>query len=377
MREKDVYLVLNAIREIGPVTTARIREKLGDRFPKLFELAEQELMTVHGVGPAVSQSIRHWQKQFDLQRELHRLEQYDVQFIDQQDQRYPGQLKHLPDPPLGLYWKGSELVTKPSIAIVGSRRMTPYGQSVARTLAGDLARMGWVVISGMARGIDTAAHWGALDAGGKTLAVLGHGLEQVYPPENGELRKRILEQGGVLSEFPFGRRPDKQTFPMRNRLVSGLADAVIIVETDIRGGSMITAQFAAEQGKTVFAVPGRVDQQESRGCHALIRDGAVLLTSVEDVLSELNVLAPLSPCFSTGMTSGNTAHENDGGIGLSGDAALLWPRFANGETWGLDELAQETSWSIARLQTTLLILELGSRIRKMQDFRYCAVSNRF
>jgi DNA processing protein len=376
MRERDVYLILNAISKIGPITTAKIRNGLGERFPLLFEFSDQELISSCGISPTVCQSIRTWQKQFNLQRELDKLERYGAQFIDQQDSRYPNALRHLPDPPLGLYWIGSELVTSPSVAIVGTRHMTSYGQSVASSLARDFARMGWVVISGMARGIDTAAHWGALDAGGKTIAVLGHGIEQVYPPENGELRGRIIEQGGLLSEFPFGRRPDKQTFPMRNRLVSGLSDAVIVVETDCRGGSMITAQFAAEQGKSVFAVPGRIDQKESRGCHALIRDGAILLTSVEDVLNELNILYPLSNSLSMDTTGDPRARDHHEDAGLSGDAAHLWPLFANGRTWMLDELAMETSWSVARLQTALLMLELNDKVRKAPDFRYAAITRR-
>ena len=199
-------------------------------------------------------------------------------FITPRDVGYPRLLKEIHDPPIGLYRKGVYDFAQPCVAIVGSRRTTLYGQSVAKKLAADLARLGFCIVSGLARGIDTAAHEGALSVGGKTAAVLGCGIDIVYPPENLALYRRIEAEGAILSEFPFGRRADRQSFPMRNRVVAGIAEAVVVVETDVSGGSMITARFAGEQGRLIFAVPGRIDQNTSAGCHQLIRDGATLLT---------------------------------------------------------------------------------------------------
>ena len=194
-----------------------------------------------------------------------------------------------------LHRKGGYLFEQPCIAVVGSRRTTLYGQSVAKKLGSDLARLGFCVVSGLARGIDTAAHEGALSVGGKTAAVLGCGIDIVYPPENLDLYRRIVETGAVLSEFPFGRKADKQTFPMRNRVVAGISEAVVVVESDVQGGAMITARFAGEQGRLIYAVPGRIDQPTSHGCHQLIRDGATLFTGIDDILNELNYLDGLRP----------------------------------------------------------------------------------
>lgn len=375
MREKEVYQVLNALREIGPVTTARMKEALGARFVQVFELPDRELLSIKGVGPVALHSLRHWRDQFDLEREVARMEKSGARFIYQGDQEYPDSLRQLPDAPLGIYWKGCAFQDSPAVAIIGTRDSTGYGNRVARELAVELARHGVAVISGLARGIDTAAHWGAVDAGGETFAVLGHGIEQVYPGENRELRDRILDRGAVISEFPFGRRPDRQTFPMRNRLVSGLADAVVVVETDIRGGSMITAGFAADQGKTVFAVPGNLGQKNSRGCHALIRDGAILLSSVQDILEDLG-------CIGGFHLPDQTTPALFGGEGLAparktsrkplpqGDSAELLRQWRPGNRMTLDHWVKQNGWGIPRLQSALLVLELQGYVRKTADGPY-------
>lgn len=376
MREKEVYQILNALKEIGPVTTARMKNALGERFVRLFELPDRELLAIKGVGPAVLHSLRHWRDQFDLEREAIRMEKYGVRFIDQNDEDYPAALRQLPDAPLGLYWKGRLLQEAPTVAIIGTRDSSGYGNRVARELAMELSRNGVMVISGLARGIDTAAHWGAVDADGATLAVLGHGIEQVYPHENRELRDRILEDGAVVSEFPLGRRPDRQTFPMRNRLVSGLADAVVVVETDIRGGSMITAGFAADQGKTVFAVPGNLHEKNSRGCHALIRDGAILLSSVQDVLEDIGCIGGFHLPDSSTIGISGAAVSPGGKQNMSrkplppGDSAELLGQWRPGNRMTLDCWVKQNGWPISRLQAALLILELQGYVRKAADGYY-------
>lgn len=377
--EKELYLILNALRDLGPVTVARIREALGAEFSQILDWTEKqlwELQGIYGVGPAVIQSLCEWRTQFDWQKEYARMERLGVQFIACCDPQYPKALTNLQDAPLGLYWRGNMPGDTCSVAIIGTRDSTSYGDRVARALAQELVRNGIVVISGLARGIDTAAHWGAVESGGMTLAVLGHGIDQLYPAENRDLRDRILENGAVVSEFPLGRRPDRRAFPMRNRLVSGLADAVVIVETDLRGGSMITANFAGEQGKPVFAVPGNLGQKNSRGCHALIREGVTLLTSVDDILEQLNTLGSF-------QLSDSDSHELiqvdqvaassqaiDWGMDLGEDGQFLFSQWRQGARWTLDQWVEKCGWPAARLQSALLVLELQGVVRKAADGSY-------
>ncbi|MES1166931.1 MAG: DNA-processing protein DprA, partial [Pseudomonadota bacterium] len=281
MTEQQAFLVLNALPNIGPITLNRLLEELGGDPREVFTAGVHRLSAVKGVGPVISATIAGWREHFDLAREEARMAQANVAFITTRDPAYPKLLKEIHDPPIGLYRRGGYEFAEPCIAIVGSRRTTLYGQSVAKRLGADLARLGFCVVSGLARGIDTAAHEGALEAGGKTAAVLGTGIDLIYPPENLGLYRRLEETGAILSEFPFGRRADKQSFAMRNRIVAGICEAVVVVESDVSGGAMITARFAGEQGRQLFAVPGRIDQNSSAGCHQPIRDGATLLTGVD------------------------------------------------------------------------------------------------
>jgi DNA processing protein len=233
---------------------------------------------------------------------------------------------------------------------------------VARKLGTELAERGFCVVSGLARGIDTAAHEGALSVGGKTAAVLGNGIDIVYPPENLDLYRRIAEKGAVLSEFPFGRRADRQSFAMRNRIVSGISEAVVVVESDVDGGAMITARFAGEHGKLIFAVPGRIDQPSSRGCHQLIRDGATLLTGVEDLLSELNYLDGLRPAP---VPAGKTDAAMTGGLGEA--EQRVFECFRGGSILNIDTLVGLTQMPAHELGATLMLLELKRLVVKRID----------
>src|SRR5882672_2258452 len=295
LTERQAFMILNDLPNIGPITLNRLLEEFGGDPREILAANRRRLESVRGVGPETSEALVNWRTHFDLAREEERLAKAGATFITARDEGYPKLLKEIHDPPIGLYRKGGYLFDQPCIAVVGSRRTTLYGQSVAKKLGAQLAQLGFCVVSGLARGIDTAAHEGALSVGGKTAAVLGCGIDIVYPPENLELYRRIAETGAVLSEFPFGRKADKQTFPMRNRVVSGISEGVVVVESDVSGGAMITARFAGEQGRLIFAVPGRIDQATSAGCHQLIRDGATLLTGVDDILNELNYLDGLRP----------------------------------------------------------------------------------
>jgi len=282
--------------------------------------------------------------------------------VTTRDEGYPKLLREIHDPPIGLYRKGGYDFAHPGVAIVGSRRATLYGQTIAKKLGVELAERGFCIVSGLARGIDTAAHEGALSVGGKTAAVLGTGLDIIYPPENLDLYRRIAEKGAVLSEFPFGRRADRQSFAMRNRIVSGICEAVVVVESDVDGGAMITARFAGEHGKLIFAVPGRIDQPSSRGCHQLIRDGATLLTGVDDLLSELNYLDGLRPApVSTGKADATMVG------GLSEVEQRVLECFRGGSILNIDTLVGLTQLPAHELGATLMLLELKRLVVKRVD----------
>ena len=361
--ERQAFLILNALPNIGPITLNRLLAELGGDPRLIFTAGRRRLEAVKGVGPVISATLGDWTQHFDLAREETRMAQSQVDFIVGSDEAYPKLLREISDPPIALYRKGRYDFSQPCIAIVGSRRTTLYGMATAKKIGAELARLGFCVVSGLARGIDTAAHEGALSVGGKTAAVLGNGLDIVYPPENLSLYRQIEEHGAVLSEFPLGRRADRQSFAMRNRIVAGMCEATVVIESDVDGGAMITARFAGEQGRLLFAVPGRIDQPSSAGCHQLIRDGATLLTSVDDLLSELNYLDGLRPApisEKPGTPEGTPAN-------LTMDEARVFACFAGGAQLTPDALAELTGLAAAPLSAVLMMLELKRAIAKRAD----------
>jgi DNA processing protein len=372
LTEQQAFLVLNALPNIGPVTLNRLLAELGGD-PRLVLATEaRRLEAVKGVGPVISATVTRWREHFDLAREEERMARAGVGFITGRDPGYPPLLKEINDPPIGLYRRGGYAFNHPCVAIVGSRRTTLYGQATAKRLGAELAQRGFCVVSGLARGIDTAAHEGALEAGGRTAAVLGTGIDLVYPPENLALYRRIEEQGVILSEFPLGRRADKQSFAMRNRIVAGSCAAIIVVESDVSGGAMITARFAGEQGRLIFAVPGRIDQATSAGCHQLIRDGATLLTSVEDVLAELDYLDGLRPA---------PIPEKPGANGVATGLADLTPGergilgcFSGGGILGPDQIVAQSGLATAEVSAGLMMLELKRHVVRRADGTYEATA---
>jgi DNA processing protein len=363
--ERQAFMIMNDLPNIGPITLNRLLQEFGGDPRDILTADKRRLESVRGVGPETSAALLNWRMHFDLAREEERLTQAGAVFITAQDEGYPKMLKEIHDPPIGLYRKGSYLFGQPCIAIVGSRRTTLYGQSVAKKLGAELAQMGFCVVSGLARGIDTAAHEGALSVGGKTVAVLGCGLDIVYPPENLGLYRRIAETGAVLSEFPFGRKADKQTFPMRNRVVSGISEGVVVVESDVSGGAMITARFAGEQGRLIFAVPGRIDQATSAGCHQLIRDGATLLTGVDDILNELNYLDGLRPKAIAAAGAPSVLEQLL--PQLEENERRVYDCFKGGSMLGIDALAVATGLGAAEISAALMMLELKKLVSKRAD----------
>ena len=364
LTERQALLVLNALPNIGPITLNRLLEELGGDPRAVLTAGSRQLEAVRGVGPTISATVGAWREHFDLAREEERMAKSGADFITTRDAGYPKLLKEIHDPPIGLYRKGRYEFGHPCVAIVGSRRTTLYGQATAKKFAAELARLGFCIVSGLARGIDTAAHEGALSVGGKTVAVLGTGIDIIYPPENLDLYRKLETEGAVLSEFPFGRRADRQSFAMRNRIVAGMSDAVIVIESDVDGGAMITARFAGEQGRLIFAVPGRIDQNTSAGCHQLIRDGATLMTSVDDLLSELSYLDGLRPSPIAEKPAEAAAGRP---ANLTEDEAKVFECFRGGAILTPDALAAQTGLSAAQLSATLMMLELKRLIAKRAD----------
>ncbi len=285
----DAYLALNLLPNVGPIRVRRLLERFVTPQAVLAAPA-RELRAVPGIGEEMAAQLAGWEGRIDLPEERRRIAEHGVSLLTLDDPDYPEALRHIHDPPFLLYLKGKlTAADEASLAVVGSRRTTHYGREQAKRLSFQLARAGFTIISGLARGIDTAAHEAALAAGGRTIAVLGSGIGHIYPPENAALAERIAAQGAVLSEFPVLYVPDKQSFPLRNRIVAGMSRGLLVVEAPAWSGALITANQALEQGRAVFAVPGPIDRPTSEGCHRLIQQGAKLVCGADDVIEELGL----------------------------------------------------------------------------------------
>lgn len=279
MTEREAYVAFNLTDKIGSVKVAELALAAG---------------SVAAAWEAWPNKVARAGGEVDVGAEFALAKKYGVEIVTPADAAYPPRLLEQPSHPLALYVKGdASLLSSPCVAMVGTRRSTPYGLEQAFRISRDLAARGWTVLSGLALGIDAQSHRGALDAGGKTVGVIGSGLDRFYPEENRELAREIVAKGGaVASEFPFGRPPDQQTFPQRNHVVAALARGVVAVEAPHKSGTLITTSLALDMGRVVMAVPGRVDARASGGCNALIRDGARLVRNAADVEEELSELIP-------------------------------------------------------------------------------------
>lgn len=290
MDARTQLLTLSLIPGMGPVRIRRLLEFFAT--PELILSAPVSLLKeVPGIGDELAGQISGWRRTTDADRELELADKAGARITTIFDDDYPVPLRTLYDPPLILYSRGSwSEQDERSIAVIGSRQASHYGLNNAKRFASSLAEAGVTVISGLARGVDTAAHEGALFGGGRTIAVIGSGLNQLYPPENKDLARRIEERGAVVSEFSMNSQPSRTSFPLRNRIVSGWSRGVLVSEAPGRSGSLITAQLAADQGRRVFAIPGPIDRPHSQGCHELIRNGATLVTSPREILEEFEWL---------------------------------------------------------------------------------------
>ncbi|MFN7140527.1 MAG: DNA-processing protein DprA [Limisphaerales bacterium] len=359
MDEREALVALNMIEGVGPVRVRQLLEFFGDA-PSILKASRQQLLQVRGIGEDVAGSIRDWEKDVDLAGELKRISQFNCNIVIQSDENYPELLKQIYDPPIVLYVKGKLLPQdKNGVALVGSRMTTPYGMETARKLAYQLAYIGVTVVSGGARGIDTAAHQGALSAKGRTIAVIGNGINIIYPTENKELFDRIAENGVVMTQFPFNRKGDKQTFPIRNRIVAGMTLGTVVVEANLTSGSLITANMAVENGRQIFAVPGRIDSPRSKGCHELIKRGAKLCEGAEDILSEFEYLFPQTNRPATPAETGVLP-----AIALSENEQKVYEVLSKQET-AIDEIIQKCGLPVSAVSVALLSLEMKRLVKQL------------
>lgn len=369
-------LILNALSGIGAVACRKFADAFDGSLPEIFYASRKQLAAIRGIGENLAEKIVSWKSEFDLEKEEEKMEKFGFDFIPFFDSRYPAMLKEIPDAPIGIYVCGNadSLQTRRSIAVVGTRKASPYGSSMAQKIARELAGARWSIISGLARGIDTAAHRGALDGNGTTVAVLGCGLDIVYPPENLGLYREIASRGGaVISEFRLGRSADKRSFPKRNRIIAGLSAGMLVVESDEKGGSMLSAGFAADYGRTVFALPGRVDQAGSRGCHKLIREGATLITNTAEIIEEMESVASqpsLALEFGEIPNSAPVSTQDKAPPELSGDEAKIFSTLAAGDALSPDAIAEKTALPAAAILSKLLLLELDGLVTRKTDGTY-------
>ncbi len=356
MTPLEGYVALNQVPRLGPITVKRLIDHL--KTPEeIFNASRQQLTSIRGIGEETAQAILAADPQQLAQQEIEQAQKLNITILHQEDSQYPEALKEIPDAPIVLYIKGKVPEKWPrGLGIVGSRIISHYGEQVAKKIAYQTAYAGVPVISGLARGIDTYAHQGALAAKGTTWAVLGCGLAHMYPPENQALAEKIIEmQGALISEFPLHTQPDRQTFPMRNRIISGLSFGILVVEAGKNSGALITANAALEQGRQVFAIPGRIDSPHSKGCHQLIKEGAKLVEEVEDILHELEYLFPPIPDPQTARP----IPEN-----LTPEEQTLFQAIGREET-SIDTLIVTTSLPAHKVSSTLLRLEMKKLIRQL------------
>jgi DNA processing protein len=284
--ENFYWFALKAVPLVGNVTFRRLLDHFSTP-ERVLKASADELASVKGLHPVTIASIGSYDYRTEAERESKAVARAGVKIITLLSDNYPKDLLQIPDPPPYLYVKGELPASEPAIAIVGSRRASTYGLTTTERLARELAESGITVVSGMARGIDTAAHRGTLKGGGRSIGVLGCGIDILYPAENRQLFSGIQEKGALVSEFPMGTAPRAENFPRRNRIISGLSRGVLVVEAAENSGSLITARYALEQGRDVFAIPGNINCSSSRGTNRLIKQGAKLVEGIEDILDEL------------------------------------------------------------------------------------------
>jgi len=356
MDDTRFYLGFNLVNGIGPARLDRLIEYCGS-IEAAWQIAPADALAA-GLDAKTAAALMKARRTLDLDAELERVERAGVRLVTRDDAGYPAALAQIPAPPPLLYVRGQiSAVDDWSVAVVGTRSPTTYGREATRRIVGELAAAGVSVVSGLAIGIDTIAHAVALEVGGRTIAILASGMDQVYPERNRALAEQIEANGALLSEFPLGTKPTPQLFPVRNRIISGLSLATLVVEAGVKSGALITVRYALEQGRDVFAVPGPIFSPKSEGPNQLIRDGAGLVTRGQDILEALNLSA--------------AAIQQEVQIALPDDpteAALL--ALLSYEGQHVDEIRRQSDLPIATVSSTLAVMELKGLVRQVGAMQY-------
>ncbi|MEC4888651.1 MAG: DNA-processing protein DprA [Nitrospira sp.] len=361
------WLVLQAVEGVGDRTLVKLVQVFG--LPERALAASLEELVRAGCSPELAEAVRRGpelavRRQIDRQVAL--IEQLKICVITLSDPAYPKRLAMIHDPPPLLYYTGSfDEQDGLAVAVVGGRHATPAGRAVTEEIAKELALRGWTIVSGMARGIDAAAHRGALAGNGRTLAVLGCGVDRTYPPEHDQLRKQIDAHGAVIAELPVGSPPQSHHFPRRNRIISGLSVGVLVAEAAVSSGSLITAKLALEQGREVFALPGSVKEARCRGSNGLIKEGATLVECADDILQAL--LPQVEPSWRARMRP--DAAPSSSSERLGPEEQRVYDALSY-DARSVDAVIEQTQLSAAQVSVTLLSLELRGHIRQLPGQQY-------
>jgi DNA processing protein len=350
---REAFIALNMVPHLGPVRLRRLLDQFGSP-ERVLAASRSELQGVDGLNQPLIASLIAWESVVDLQQELDWMREFGATALTLEDENYPSLLREIHDPPTVLYvWGQLGPSDHHAIGVVGSRRTSYYGLECAKKFSYQIAYAGLTVVSGLAAGIDTAAHKGALAAKGRTIAVLGAGLRHLYPPENRPLAEKIAESGAVVSEFPMDTTPDRQTFPMRNRIISGWGSGLLVVEAGLNSGALISASQAADQGRNLYAIPGQIDRPTSHGSNRLIQQGAKLVMSVDDILEDLQTLFPRAPELSPSKPPG-----------LEGDLLKVYNAITSEET-SIDEIIERSGLTAGSTAAALLQLETQHLVRQL------------
>ncbi len=363
MTEAEALIALNQLPKTGPVKIRSLIDHFGSATNALKQ-PNTTLQQVPGIGPEIAKVIADWENLTDPSSEIALAKERNIQILTQEDSDYPAALRDSFAAPVILYvWGQLKERDINAIGIVGSRKLTHYGREAARKFAFQLAGAGLTVISGLARGIDTAAHEGAVAAKGRTIGVLGSGLMQLYPPENLALAEKIADgHGAIISEFPLQTPPDRQTFPQRNRIVAHWSRALLVVECPSRSGSLITANLANEAGRQIYAVPGPIDRPTSGGCHDLIRDGATLVTDGSQILDDFTHLN-----FTTPKDTEPRPPETY--LDLSDEENTVL-KSLNSTEQSIDEIVTKTQLPAHKISVILMKLELRNLVQPHPGQRF-------
>ena len=370
MTDRDSLIALNLISGIGAAKIRKLTSFFGSP-SEVLSASHKILMTVPGIGEKLADSITSSQTLDQFKNEVDLAEKAGVKIVAETDNNYPPLLKEIYDAPPVLYIRGELPDTEQMIlGVVGTRAVSHYGRKMARQLSESAAHSGWIVASGLAFGVDAEAHRATLNAGGKTIAVLGSGLMHVHPQEHLHLAKEIIETGGALiSEFPMSFPPSRKTFPMRNRIISGISHGLLVVEAGIKSGSLITAQFALEQGKSVFAVPGQADNPHARGSNSLIRQGATLTESFDDILADFEFIHQTdSQKNSTNQESNSATHQEK--ANLSSEEKKILEFIMKERDVTVDQIIAATQIPPGQLLSTLMQLEIKKLITQIPGKRF-------